>query len=78
MNFNTASRVKEGEILAQQESFWNCQGIYVDIRDYCVVTSSLAAVPKWKLCFPSQGLNYEASVPQENHEEQVPIQETTE
>ena len=78
MNFNAASRVKEGEILAQQESFCDCQGTYLDIRNYCMVTSSLAAVPKWKLCFPSQGLNYEASAPQENHEEQVPIQEITE
>ena len=68
MNFHAASRVKEVEILAQLESFWDCQGIYLDIRNYCVVTSSSAAVPKWKLCFPSQRFNYNASVPQENQE----------
>ena len=65
------------EILAQQESLCDCQGIYLDIMNCCVITSSLADVPKWQLCFPGQELNY-TSVPEENFEEQVPIQETTE
>ena len=78
MNFNAASRVREGEILAQQERFCDCQGIYLDIVNYCVVTSNLAEAPKWKLCFPCQGLHYNSSLPQENQEEQVPVQETTE
>ena len=74
MDFNATSA---DEILAQQGRACNCQGIYPDIMNCCIVTSSLAAVPEWKLCFPGQETNY-ASVPEEDFEEQVPIQETGE
>ena len=79
MNFNEELRETERETLPQQESSFNCNNTSIDIANCCVVPSSLHVdtVPKWKFCLPAsnQESNYVA-IPQENYEEQFPIQET--
>ena len=75
-----ASRETEHETAAQQESSFHCYGIFIDVANCCLVPSNLQidTVPKWKLCIPtpSQQSNYTV-IPQENYEEQSPIEETT-